>query len=100
MGHSHPSPSARNRQENSRQFSDEFRLLLECEFQVPVTLVLRGERGKDPSAYTEVRRPHVRAFLCPLEAQGNPAEISCIHREITPIEAECYITQERTFSGY
>ena len=79
MGHSHSSPSARNRQENIWQLSDEVRLKLRREHQVAVALGLRGERGEDVDSNAEVGRTHVRAFLCPFEAESDAAEIGCSH---------------------
>jgi hypothetical protein len=93
----HPAP---NGQKNFRQLPDEVRLQFWREYQVTVALVLRGERGEDPASYTEVRRPHVRSFLGPFEAQCNPAEIYRIHRRITPIGRREATTRQRwDFSG-
>src|SRR6266403_2092826 len=68
VGTSHPSPTTRNGQEHLRQLLDKLRLQLRCEHQVAVTLVLRGERGEDPTSYTKVSRPHMRTFLRTFEA--------------------------------
>jgi hypothetical protein len=82
VSHSRLSPSSWNGQENFWQLQNKFRLLVWREPQVPITLILRCEGGKDPASLTEIGRPHVRAFLCPFEAQSNPAEIRCIHLEL------------------
>jgi hypothetical protein len=84
VSHSRLSPSSWNGQENFWQLQNKFRLLIRCQPQVPITLSLRCEGGKDPASYTEIDRPHVRAFLCPFDAQSNPAEIRCIHLELLP----------------
>jgi hypothetical protein len=84
VSRSHLSPPSWNGQEEFRQFQNKFRLLVWGEHQVPIPLTLRSEGGKDPASYPEIGRPHVGAFLRPFEAQGNPAEIGCIHLESLP----------------
>src|SRR5271157_1259042 len=80
MRHSHSSPSTSDGNEDLGQFLDERSLLLRRELQVPVALVRRCERRKNFAADPEVRAAHVRTLFRPLEAQGDPSEIVCVHR--------------------
>src|SRR5262249_39572397 len=75
MRHAHSSPSAGNGDEHVGLFGDKLGLLLRCQHQVTVTLLLRGERCEYPAAHTKIRRPHVRAFLGAFQAQCDPAEV-------------------------
>src|SRR6185503_16496876 len=58
---------------------DEVRLLLRREHEIPVALLLRGERSEYPAAHTEVGRPHVRALFGTFQAESNPAKIRWSH---------------------
>jgi hypothetical protein len=67
------------------QFQNKFCLPVWREHQVSIALILRCEGGKDSASYPEISRPHVGAFFRPIEAQGNPAEIGCIHLGSPPL---------------
>jgi hypothetical protein len=49
------------------------------EDQVPVTLLLRGKRGENTAAYTEIRRSHVRTLLRAFQAQSESSKIRSRH---------------------
>ena len=71
----HASPAAGDRHEDLGRLADERRLDLRREHEIAVALRLGGEGGEDPAADAEIRRAHVRALLCPVEAEREPAEV-------------------------
>jgi hypothetical protein len=76
-----PSPAAGYGQKYTRGFRDKGGLLLGCEHQVAITLLLCCERGEDAPAYAKIRRAEVRALFGPFEAESEPAEIISVHGE-------------------
>ena len=65
--------------EHFGQFLDERRLLLRRQHQIPVALLYRSQRRKNPPVHAEVHRPHMRALFRALQTQRNPPKVLCIH---------------------
>ena len=85
MRHTHASPAAVDGQENFRQLFHESSLLFDCQFQIPVTLLCRGERSEDSAADAEVGVAHVRTLFRAREAERDSTEIVYVHDDPTAL---------------
>jgi hypothetical protein len=82
MGMSHPSPAARNGQENLGCLLHEPRLLHKGKRQVSVALCLRSQRGKSPTPYPKGGQPRMGNLFHARQAQRDSPKICCGHRPI------------------
>src|SRR6185437_2562202 len=79
MCRSHSSPTACNWHKHFRLLFHKRRLLLRCQHQIAVALILRGKGGEDFSANTEIGSAHMRPFFCAFKAQCNAAKVCGFH---------------------
>lgn len=82
VSRAHSAPAAPNGKENLRQLFYKFRLLFWRKHQVAIAILLRGERGENPAAYTKIGDAHVAALFRALKAQGNFAKIGWRHIQL------------------